>query len=486
MSEPASTDPAGPAPGPDDAAARSLPVPARAQEVLRVATGRVGVWVAFVVVHAVLFWEAGHHAQALFGDPELYRQWAAGGVQDGVWPVLDISWVYPIGALVPVTLPALVSVDGEAYRYLFMVLVAVFDGLALGSLLHARRGRTLGAWWWLVFLLFLGPITLVRLDGISAALTVIALAQLVPSRRDPEGRVSVASAVAAAGAWVKIAPGAVLVPLALTVRRPWRRVVLPAVVVTAVVVGLAELGGAGSRVLGFWGTQDSRGLQVESGAATPFSLARLWDHAYSVFYNQPLNVLEITGPGTAWFAQALDVLLLVAVVLATVVTWRAAVRLRRDVPDELERRTPQLELVLLSTLALTLVLFAFDKVGSPQYVAWFAPPVAVALTALPTPAWRPGGRRSAGPHQAGSDVWAVFAVALLVVALLTHRLFPDHYDAFLGAQPFDTVLEAVRNVLVLALAVGSLVLLGRHARRGMPRSSGSRDPRYQESSPDVS
>jgi len=440
------------------------------------------VWVAFVVVHAVLFWEASHHAQALFGDPELYRQWAAGGVQDGVWPVLDISWVYPIGALVPVTLPGLVSVDAEAYRYLFMVLVAVLDGLALGSLLHAGRGRTLGAWWWLVFLLFLGPITLVRLDGISAALTVIALAQLIPSARHPEGRPGTASAVAAAGAWVKIAPGAVLIPLALTVRRPWRRVVLPAAAVTAVVVGLAELGGAGSRVLGFWGTQDSRGLQVESGAATPFSLARLWDHAYHVFYNQPLNVLEITGPGTAWFAQALDVLLLAAVALATVVTWRAAVRLRRDVPDAVERRTPQLELVLLSTLALTLVLFAFDKVGSPQYVAWFAPPLAVALTALPEPAWWPGRRGPAGLHQAGARAWETFAVALLVVALLTHRLFPDHYNDFLGARPLDTILEAVRNVLVLALAVGSLILLGRHARRGMTRTSGSRDPQYRESS----
>ncbi|QFU96910.1 hypothetical protein KDY119_00401 [Luteimicrobium xylanilyticum] len=479
MSEPASTDSAGSRPEPRPAAPSG---PGGARPWLHAATGRVGVWVAFVVVHAVLFWEASHHAQALFGDPELYRQWAAGGVQDGVWPVLDISWVYPIGALVPVTLPGLVSVDAEAYRYLFMVLVAVLDGLALGSLLHAGRGRTLGAWWWLVFLLFLGPITLVRLDGISAALTVIALAQLIPSARHPEGRPGTASAVAAAGAWVKIAPGAVLIPLALTVRRPWRRVVLPAVAVTAVVVGLAELGGAGSRVLGFWGTQDSRGLQVESGAATPFSLARLWDHAYHVFYNQPLNVLEITGPGTAWFAQALDVLLLAAVALATVVTWRAAVRLRRDVPDAVERRTPQLELVLLSTLALTLVLFAFDKVGSPQYVAWFAPPLAVALTALPEPAWWPGRRGPAGLHQAGARAWETFAVALLVVALLTHRLFPDHYNDFLGARPLDTILEAVRNVLVLALAVGSLILLGRHARRGMTRTSGSRDPQYRESS----
>jgi hypothetical protein len=418
------------------------------------------VWVAFAVVHAVLLWEAGRHTAALYGDPGLYRQWAEQALNHGVWPVLDVDWVYPVGALVPVMLPGLVSLDAETYRLLFMVLVIVVNALALGALLHAGRGsdgraRTLGAWWWLVFLLFLGPISLVRLDGFSAALTVIALTQLVPSARRPGGRVWLATAIATAAAWVKVAPGIVVLPLALTARRPWRRVVLPAAVVSVVVVGLTVLGGGGSRVLGFAGTQDSRNLQVESGAATPFSLARLWSHAYTVYYNAGLNVLEIKGPGTVGAGKLLDVLLVLAVVVVAVVTWRSAVRLRHDLPDETERRAPQLELVLLSTVALTLAVFVFDKVGSPQYVAWFAPPVAVALTAF----------HRSGTHQAGRRVWGGLAGGLLLVALLTHRLFPDHYDDFLAAHTYDVISEALRNLLVLVLAVGAVVALARHARR---------------------
>ncbi|GII99768.1 uncharacterized protein DUF2029 [Sediminihabitans luteus] len=404
------------------------------------------VWIGFVLVHAVLVHQVAQFPGQLDGDVDLYRSWVEAGLRDGTWPVLDTGWVYPVGALVPITLPGLWSLDPEAYRVLFVAMVVALDGLAVGSLVRAGRGRTTGAWWWLVFLLALGPITLTRLDGVSAALTVIALAQLAPVARP-----RLASALATGAAWVKVAPGAVLVPLALVVRRPWRRVVLPAALVSAIVVGLALLGGAGARVLTFFGDQGSRGLQVEAVAATPFSLARLWSGEFPVVFDAPLKVLEITGPGTDATAAALDTLLLVAVAAVALATWRSAARLRRAVPDDVARRGPDLELVLLATLALSLCLVAFNKVGSPQYVTWFAPPVAVALAAL--------GARGSRVLRPGT--WTVLAAALLVVALLTHRLFPDHYDEFLLAVPLDTVLAAVRNALVLVLAVAAGVLVAR-------------------------
>ncbi|ROS75316.1 glycosyltransferase 87 family protein [Cellulomonas sp. PhB143] len=425
----------------------------RARSWRAVATGPVGVWAAFVVVHTYLLWDVTRFRAQLEGDVDLYRSWAVSGLLEGVWPVLSTDWVYPVGALLPITLPGLLSLDLEAYRVLFELLVVLLDGFAVGALLRAgraSRGGTAGAWWWLVFLAALGPISVMRLDGVAAPLTVLALVQLLPGPARPGGRVGLTAVLATVAAWVKVAPGAVLIPLALTVRRPWRRVVLPAAVVSVVVVGLALLGGAGARVLGFFGQQDSRGLQVEAGAATPFSLARLWDDSYRVVYDAPLKVLEISGPSTQWWADALNLVLLVAVAAVSFGTWRAAVRLRRAVPDGsllpdgVARRPLDLELVLLSTLALTLCLFAFNKVGSPQYVAWFGPPVSVALSAVGL----------AGSRIAWRRTWDVLAVAFVVVGLLTHRLFPDHYDDFLAAQPLDTVLAALRNLLVLALAVG--------------------------------
>ncbi|BDZ41784.1 hypothetical protein GCM10025865_10830 [Paraoerskovia sediminicola] len=460
---------------------------------MRLATGPIGVWLAFVVVHAYLL-----HAVSLFpgqldGDVDLYRSWAASGLVDGVWPVLDTDWVYPVGALAPITLPGLVSLDPEAYRALFQVMVVALDGLGVAALLAAGRrsgARTTGAWWWLAFLAALGPVTLTRLDGVAAALTVVALAVLVPSAsggaappqvpRVSDGvRTVWTTTLATAAAWVKIAPGAVVVPLALTSPRPWRRVVLPGALVSAILVGGALVGGAGSRVWGFLGQQDDRALQVEAGPATPFSVARLWRDDIEVVFDAPLKVLEITGPGTQWWAGAMNVFLVAAVALVTAATWLAARRLRGQSAPEPEpvaehRDDRVLHLVLLSTLALTLCLFAFNKVGSPQYVAWFAPPVAVALAAFAGPRSK-GGRDGRSPRR--SEVWPWLGAALLVVALLTQRLFPDHYDDFLTAVPLDVWLAAVRNVLVLALAVGVTVLVattGRRARSRPARGDGAR------------
>jgi len=131
--------------------------------------GRAGVWVAYVGVHWLLFWGAGKQADGYFGDVQLYNWWAGQGLDAGSWPVFDTDWVYPAGALVPITMPALLSTNPDVYLFLYMLLVTILNGLALGSVLHVSRGRLLGAWWYLLFLLALGPITITRLDGVSAA-----------------------------------------------------------------------------------------------------------------------------------------------------------------------------------------------------------------------------------------------------------------------------------------------------------------------------
>ena len=45
------------------------------------------------------------------------------------------------------------------------------------------------------------------------------------------------------------------------------------------------------------------------------------------------------------------------------------------------------ELLVRGAMLLTLAMLVFNKVGSPQYMGWLAPPVAVAL-ALRLPGWR--------------------------------------------------------------------------------------------------
>jgi hypothetical protein len=396
----------------------------------------------FVLVHAWLVVDALTWGYRISGDVHLYWYWARAGIDRDIWPVLDYDWVYPVGALVPVTLPGLVGTSVQAYYGQFLAMVVVLDAIALWFLARLPGRGRVAAWWWLVFLVALGPIFLGRLDGVAAALLVISLA--VAARRP-----AVATAIATFGAWVKIAPGAVVVALVATARRPWRTVILPGAVVSAVVVALALAGGAGARVLGVFGTQDSRGLQSESVFATPFSVLRLVDPVWRVWMNPDIRTLEILGPGTRTTGRLLDVLLLVAVVAIAVISWWAV------------RRRPEVrtDVFLLAVTALLLSLIVFNKVGSPQFVAWIGPPVAVAIALA-----GPGAR----------SVWSPPASAVLGTAVLTQILYPVAYWEFTAGEPWIVLLAAVRNLALVVLLVGAVVQLVRLGRgAGRTVSSGS-------------
>ncbi|MEV7963614.1 hypothetical protein [Oerskovia paurometabola] len=401
----------------------------------------------FVLVHAWLVVDALTWGYRISGDVQLYWYWARAGWDRGIWPVLDYDWVYPVGALLPVASPAFVGTSFEAYYAQFLALVVVLDAVALWFLARLPGRGRIAAWWWLAFLVALGPIFLGRLDGVAGALLVVALAVAVR-------RPAVATAIATFGAWVKIAPGAVVVALLTTAKRPWRTVILPGAVVSLVVVALALAGGAGSRVLGVFGTQDARGLQSESVFATPFSLLRLIDPQWRVWMNPDIRTLEILGPGARTTGRLLDVLLPLAVLSIAAISWWAV------------RRRPEVrtDVFLLAVTALLLSLIVFNKVGSPQFVAWIGPPVAVAIALA-----GPGAR----------SVWSPPALAVLGTAALTQVLYPVAYWEFMIGTPWIVLLAAVRNVALVVLFVGAvvqLVRLGRRMPAGTARARAATDP----------
>jgi hypothetical protein len=383
---------------------------------------------AFAVVHAKLVHEAIIWQNTIFGDVTLYEWWARYGLDHGQWPVLDYDWVYPVGALLPVGLPALLSDDVLGYEIVWVALVVALNALATVLLVRSTPRGALGAWWWLLFLLALGPIFLGRLDGVIAPLILVAL---VVARRHPR----VAVAVATLGAWIKIAPGAVVVAIAATrrdLRDLLRAVVVPGAVVSLVVVGLALFGGAGSRALSVFGEQGDRTLQAESVFGTWFSVARLWDPTVVIDYNDEIFTYEFTGDSALAVADLLDWLLIVAVVAVAAVTWWAA------------RRHPArtYELVLLGSAALLVALIVFNKVGSPQFIAWIGPPVAVALAAVP--AGRP------------LRWWWPPALGMVLAAYATYLVYPVAYGPFLEGQPWMVAVEALRNLALVVLMLGAL------------------------------
>lgn len=412
----------------------------------RLLRSRATLWTAFVAVHAwIAYVGTVLIPMKAFWDVDLYRWWMWQGLHQGVWPVLDGDWVYPAGAVVPMLLPALVDAVGtRTYAIAWSVLIAGLNAVAVGVLLRSARSRpappegspvrgtvvtdprhdpALGAWWWLAFVLLLGPVAVGRLDAVVAPVVVLALALAL---RHP----AVASALLTAGAWVKVAPGALLLPLVLVLRRPWRHLVLPAAVVCVVVTGAVAAGGGLAHLTSFLTEQGERGLQVESVAATPWVLAGLGSGSVRVVLNDAITTWEITGPGTATMAAALGLALPVALAAATALL--AWLRLRAG--DALDTAG----FLARGALLIAVVLILANKVGSPQFIGWLAGPVVVGLA-------RPGA--------AGARSWRTPAALVLVIAALTQWVFPIAYEGITAQLPVPSLVLVLRNVLLVALVV---------------------------------
>jgi hypothetical protein len=401
----------------------------------RLLKSRGAAWTAFVLAHAwITFMGVRLMFNSSFHDVDLYRYWMWLGAHLGVWPVLSGTWVYPAGAIVPMLIPAAVSTtNGYAYAYAWCAMITALDALAVGVLMrHARS--PIGTWWWMGFMVLLGPVAMGRLDAVVVPVMIVALAVLLSRPR-------LTSALLTAGAWIKVAPGAILIPLVLAARRPWRDVVVPAALVSAFIVIEVAVGGGGANVASFMTEQGTRGLQIESVGATPWVMAGLFTTSVTRYLNQALVTWEITGPGSTFAVDILGLALPVGLAaLAALFFW-----LHRRAGAGLNLQA----FVVRAALVVELALIVLNKVGSPQYLAWIAAPVALAL-ALRLPGWR-------------ATAWKTAALAIL-----TQIVFPLDYGALINGQvPVSLVLVA-RNVLLVVLLVHTVRDLVRESLPAAP------------------
>jgi uncharacterized membrane protein len=388
----------------------------------------------FLAVHGWLTVLGTRIKPETFNDLDLYRWWVNNGFAAHSWPVFDFPWVYPAGAIAPMAVAGAGGTGATTtYELAWSALVMVLDAFAI--LILVRHGRVRGAWWWLGFQTLLGMVAIGRLEGIIAPMMVVGLSLALE-------RPQFSAALLTAGAWIKIAPGALLIALASAVRRPVRDVVVPAVVTCAVVVAAVVAGGGGANLLSFLTVQGNRGLQVESVAATPWVLAASARHDVAITYNTAINTYEVTGPGTSQLNSSLDAMLLVGLVILAALIWRA--------------RRRGSHALLASALATSALLIVLNKVGSPQFASWLAPPVAVALSRI-------GDDDAPRPSREGWHSWRVLATLLLVVAGLTQAVYPFGYTGVVSAELGMGLVLAMRNLLlvvVLTLAVVAVVRAG--------------------------
>lgn len=400
----------------------------------RVATNPVALWSAFILAHLWLGLVNLYGPGLPLGDVTIvYKFWSDQVFIADFWVGIHSAWVYPILAIFPMLAA---GIFGPAlYASTWLSLILFLDAIAFFVLIgHRRRSRhPMAAWWWIAFLLLLGPIALGRIDSVTIPLAMVG-ALLIAARP------IAATAVLTIAAWVKVWPAAIVLAMVVAVRSRWR-VLATAASMSFAIVAVAIVLGSGTNVLSFITQQTGRGLQVES----PVSTIWLWQ-AFAgvpgtmVYYDQQLLTWQVTGNGTG-IASAVMTPIMFLVVIAVVLV--AVLSLRRGVQAT--------ELLAPLSLAIVSALIAFNKVGSPQFIGWLAVPIVLGLTT----------------SRAGHRAWfAVPAILGATTAAITQVIYPYLYGWLLGLHPLMLGALTARNLLVLVLlgwAIHAMVELGRDA-----------------------
>jgi len=387
-------------------------------------------WIAFVLVHVWVAYSGFVMRNIPMGDVYLvYEPWARAAFAGHHIVGVTEEWVYPQLALVPMML-ALVLEPLAGYEVAWALVVTIADALAFALLVGRgrSRGRTVAAWFWLAYILALGPVGMYRLDGVTVPLALAGALWLV-------GRPLLASALLSIATWMKVWPAALLAAAVIALRRR-AAVIAGALAVSTVVLALILAAGGGAYAFGFVAGQNARGLQIEAPATTPFMwMAALQAPDSFVFYDREILTFEVAAPGVDAVAAAMMSLLVLAVLviaaLGAVKAWRGAAFASLFPP---------------LALSIVLALIVFNKVGSPQFVTWLIAPLALGLVI---------DRRR----------WTLPALGALLAALLTQIVYPIVYDLVITAVPAAVAVLTVRNLLFVALFAWALARLARVPHR---------------------
>ncbi|TAL41875.1 MAG: DUF2029 domain-containing protein, partial [Salinibacterium sp.] len=176
----------------------------------RLARSPLAVWVAFVLVHIWLGMLNLYGPGFPFGDVTfVYEPWAQDALTNNHWVGINSPWVYPIVAIVPMLLSAMFGMPQYPGTWLCMVMV--LNAVAFGVLTGWGRSRArLGAaWWWVAFLVLLGPIALGRIDSVSVPLAMVGVIVIV-------GYPRIATVLLTLATWIKVWPAALLLAAVVT------------------------------------------------------------------------------------------------------------------------------------------------------------------------------------------------------------------------------------------------------------------------------
>lgn len=377
-------------------------------------------YILFLFITLVLPYPEG---QWLKGDVDLYNFWSKGLV-NGIFPINDSMWQYPPLAGVVFAIPQWVLGNALTGFILFMIL---FDLLILITLLTTGLKRfklnpestslngLSGAWFWILWPILMGPLALTRFDVVPTLFALLALVVLSNKKMRP----ILSGIFLSIGAMVKLWPMLLLVIYPKTVFKKVSISFVSTAVLLLIFMNTWSVG-----FTNFFNNQSSRGLQVESIAASPYVLAKLF--GANVEYPFRYGSLEVQASFANEIGFMLNVLTLIVFLVILVLNYL--------------NKLNYLNLVD-KALVVVLISIAFSRVFSPQFWVWVGGLAALALINKETKLKK-------------------VIVLLSISAFLTQLLYPGQYVALLSGEFFATMLQLIRVVLfVWALALGTKLLL---------------------------
>ncbi len=377
---------------------------------------RLVLWLAFLAVHAVVAMLGWWWPNQPMGDVYLvYEPWSTNALNGHGIVGITEPFVYPVLALVPmIAAHALAWIGG--YTVGWAILMVILDAVAFAVLVGTARSRprVLAAWFWLAFLLVLGPIAMYRIDAVVVPLALLGLLWLTR-------RPALASALVTLAAWIKVWPAALVLAAVIAVRRRVG-VVLAAGGVSVLVAGAVVALGGAAHLFGFIGEQTGRGLQIEA----PVSTVYLWQAVAGVegsflYYDRDILTFQVTGPGVDAVIAVMTPLLAITVAAVAAIGIVKSARGAAFV-----RLAPPL------AVALVLAFIVVNKVGSPQFESWLIAPLTW---------WIVLDRRAA----------RVPAILGLVIAGATQLVYPLLYGGVLAAAALPIAVLTARNLLLVVL-----------------------------------
>jgi len=377
-------------------------------------------YVLFLFITQVLPYPEG---KWLKGDVDLYNFWAKGLVK-GIFPIDDQMWQYPPLAGVVFAVPQWIFGNALTGFIIFMI---IFDLLILITLLLTGLNRfklnssstsingLSGAWFWILWPILMGPLVLTRFDLVPTFFALLAMIVLSNKKIRPY----LSGFLLGIGALVKLWPMLLFVIYPKYTIKKVSTSFISTLVLVILFMSTWSVG-----FTNFLNNQTSRGLQVESIAATPFVLAKLF--GANVEYPFRYGSLEVQALYANQIGFLLNLFTLIVFMILFILNYQ-------DKLNNLNLFDKALVIVMIS--------IALSRVFSPQFWVWIGGLSALALINKETKLKK-------------------VIVLLSISAFVTQLIYPGQYVQLLSGDVFATLLQLMRVTLfVWALVLGTKLLL---------------------------